>query len=129
MIRTKSAHQFITFYMGTFRDFFKNTSNIMYHFNYYDEGVKGIGCYMEKEMDYTRLRSYFERYATTHRDPEIKVIAALMIRGGAHMTAEFHVTTKQKWLGFKDHFHIVVRVVNDETVGWGVRHLNMAFDC
>ncbi|KAF1762400.1 hypothetical protein GCK72_010662 [Caenorhabditis remanei] len=114
--------------MGTFRQMFRNKTQVIDHFNYYDDQVKGNDCYIQGGLDFTRLKDYFEKYAKTHHDPKISVIFAVMTKDAIHMTAEFHVSS-QTWLGFEDHFHMLIRAVNDDAVGWGVRYLSMAFNC
>uniref|UniRef100_A0A1I7T8N0 SnoaL-like domain-containing protein n=1 Tax=Caenorhabditis tropicalis TaxID=1561998 RepID=A0A1I7T8N0_9PELO len=127
--RTKSAFHFLHFFMGTFRHMFdKNKTETINHFNYYDDQVKGNDCHIKGELDFTRLKDYFDKYVRTHRDPQITVIYAVMSKDGVHMTVDFHVTSKT-WLGYRDHFHMIIRAFNDETVGWGVRRLNMAINC
>ena len=114
VMRTKSAFHFIHFFMGTFRQMFRNKTQVIDHFNSYDDKVKGNDCYIQGGLDFTRLKDYFEKYAKTHHDPKISVIFAVMTKDAIHMTAEFHVSS-QTWLGFEDHFHMLIRAVN---VSW-----------
>ncbi|CAL2036150.1 unnamed protein product [Caenorhabditis brenneri] len=126
--RTKSSFHFLHFYMATFRQMFDSPKETTNHFNYYDDQVKGTDCNIQGELDYTRLRDYFEHYARTHHNPKIDIIFAIMTKNGAHMTVEFHVTS-QTLMGFEDHFHMIIRAFNDDVTGWGVRYLSMAFNC
>lgn len=128
MVRTKNAFHFLQYFMGTFRRMFRNKTEMIEHFNYYDDQVKGTDCHIQEELDFARFKSYFDRYTRTHYNPEIRIIFAIMTKDSSHMTVEFHVTS-QSWFGFEDHFHMIIRAVNDENVGWGVRYLSMAFNC
>ncbi|CAI2348339.1 unnamed protein product [Caenorhabditis sp. 36 PRJEB53466] len=128
VMRTKNAFHFLHFFMGTFKQMFRSKMEIIDHFNYYDDHVKGFMCYTDKALDYAQLKAYFERYAATHSNPKISIAFAVITEDGLNMTVDFDVRTST-WFGLEDQFLLVINAYNDTTVGWGVRSLSMEFDC